>query len=177
MRSPAVALRLLALLLALGGVALGALIAGEVALIALGRPPLTPYADLVGLARDTSARGGAAVAFGAGLAVLGLLLLVLALRPGRRRGLPVVASTPDVTTAVHRDGLRRRLQAEAVRVEGVRSARVTVGRRQVRVQATAGVRDTADLAAQVQQRLATFLSALDLQRPLSVRATVARRTA
>lgn len=168
-------LRVLSLLLALALLSLGALIAGEVVLAALGRPPLVPYSGALSVLRDSTWSSLAARLVMTGTAVLGLLLLVLALRRGAPSALPLADGTDGVRASVQRRGLQRRLMADAARVDGVRRASVTVGRRRVKVRATSGLRDTTGLAEQVEQRLTAVLDALELRRPLSLKVRTTRR--
>ena len=176
MTGVAYVLRVLSLLLAVALIALGALVVAEVVLAAFGRPPLVPYADVVASLRDSRWSSVLARAVAAGLAVLGLLLLVLALRRGKPATLPLVDGVDGVRASVQRRGLQRRLSADAARVDGVRRAKVRVGRRRVKVKAASGLRDTTGLAEQVEQRLQASLDVLALQRPLPLKVRTTRRT-
>ncbi|MET9649031.1 DUF6286 domain-containing protein [Streptomyces sp. NPDC006460] len=114
---------------------------------------------------------GAAVAM-----ALGLWLFLLAVTPGLRRLLPM-RRLPDTegTGEVHA-GLDRRaaallLRDRAMRVSGVQSARVDVGRRKVKAQAQAHFRDLDQVRADLDAALGEAVTTLGLARQptLSVR--------
>ncbi|MEU7001380.1 DUF6286 domain-containing protein [Nonomuraea sp. NPDC046570] len=72
--------------------------------------------------------GGALVA-----AVLGTILLLLALLPGRARLVAVETTDPRLVIGITRSGLRRTLRAVAEDVEGVIRAKVRLRPRQIEV--------------------------------------------
>lgn len=113
---------------------------------------------------------------GAGLAAAGLILLVVALRRGRAAVLALQAQAPGVTAGVHRRGLARALRAEALRVDGIRRAKVRVTSRAVVARTVSVLRDTDGLPAQVERRLQARIEELGLLRAPSVRVSVRRRT-
>jgi hypothetical protein len=105
---------------------------------------------------------GAAVA-----AALGLWLVLLAVTPGLRAVLPM---RRDTTATAVRAGLDRHaaglaLRDRALEVSGIRSARVTVGRRRARVLAVVSFRDTEEVRAELDAALAEGLRQLCLARP------------
>ncbi|MFF8191401.1 DUF6286 domain-containing protein [Streptomyces bobili] len=107
---------------------------------------------------------GAAVAM-----VLGLWLFLLAVTPGLRRLLPMRQPTGIPGTGEVRAGLDRRaaalvLRDRAVRVPGVRSARVAVGRRKVKARARAHFRDLEEVRADLDATLGEAVTALGLAR-------------
>ena len=94
--------------------------------LAVGETPLLPYDSLAGLLHDTTwSAQGVAVAGGVAAAI-GLVLLLVAVVPGRAR-----TAALDQHTAVSVRGLRNALRSAAV-VDGVESAAVKVRRRRVR---------------------------------------------
>jgi hypothetical protein len=106
---------------------------------------------------------------------LGLLLIGLALFPGRFRVVPVASRDPYAVAAVTRAGLRRYLAGAATTVDGIASAKVKVRRRRARVYAASSLRDTEGLAAQVETAVTERMTALGPLRPLRVRVTVRKR--
>jgi hypothetical protein len=85
---------------------------------------------------------------GAVTAPAGLVLLALAVWPGRAVMVPL-AGAEDFAAGVDRRGLRGALRDAAQSVEGVRSARVRLRRNRVRVTARTGYARTASLAEAV----------------------------
>lgn len=75
------------------------------------------------------------------LMVIGLVLLVLELKPRRARRIPVGAADDDVDAAITRRGLTSVVQNAALGVGGVRRAAVSAKKRKVTVSATSAVRD------------------------------------
>ena len=106
---------------------------------------------------------------------LGLLLIGLALLPGRFRVVPVASQDPHSVAAMTRAGLRRYLADAATTVDGIASAKVKVRRRRVRVRAASSLRDTEGLAAQVETAVTERLDVLSPLRPLRVRVSVRKR--
>jgi hypothetical protein len=114
---------------------------------------------------------GAAVAM-----ALGLWLLLLAFSPGLRRLLPMRQPSDTPGTGEVRAGLDRRaaallLRDRAVRVSGVESARVDVGRRKVKAHAQSHFRDLDEVRADLDAALGEAMTTLGLSRQptLSVR--------
>ena len=169
-------LRVLSVLLAAALLLLGVVVAAEIALAALGRPPwLLPWSSAAATLRDTTWSSGLARAIGAGLTALGLLLLLPALRRGRPVALPLTPLTPAVDAQVSRRGLQRALREVAGRVDGVRRARATVGRRTVKIKASSSLRDPAGVPQQVEERVRAALDELALRRTLKVKVSTDRR--
>lgn len=107
---------------------------------------------------------------GAALAMaLGLWLFLLAVTPGLRRLLPMRQPTGIPGAGEVRAGLDRRaaalvLRDRAVRVPGVQSARVAVGRRKVKARARAHFRDLEEVRADLDATLGEAVTALGLAR-------------
>lgn len=172
-----VTLRVLAVLLACGLLALGVLVAVEVVLAALGRPAaVLPYSRLADVLREQTWQAGVVRTAGLGLCLLGLLVVLPALRRGKPSDLPLQAVTDGVDTAVDRRGLQKTLAAAAERVDGVRSVTAKVGRRKVRVRAKSRLRDTTGLPQQIDQAVRDELDVLALHQPLAVKVTTKKRT-
>lgn len=94
---------------------------------------------------------------GAALALVGIWLIVLALKPRRVRGVAVTSST---YMWIERSGVGWLAVSAAAKVQGVRAARGSAGRRSVNVTVEAGSGDTAQLAAVVRDAIAARLAPL-----------------
>jgi hypothetical protein len=117
---------------------------------------------------------GAAVAM-----ALGLWLFLLAVTPGLRRLLPMRRPAGGPAAADVRAGLDRRaaaliLRDRAVRVPGVQSVQVDVGRRKVRARARAHFRDLEEVRADLEAELGDAVTSLGLSRTPSVAVRVRR---
>ncbi len=120
--------------------------------LALGGTPLISYSAVAGHLHGTTWSAGEVLVAGAVAAAAGLLLVLVAIVPGRARTAEV-----DERTSVSRRGLRNAVRV-AARVDGVESAAVRVARS--RVKASVRTRRTnadgiADVVREsVQRRLA-----------------------
>ncbi|MEU6947500.1 DUF6286 domain-containing protein [Streptomyces sp. NPDC046316] len=117
---------------------------------------------------------GAAVAM-----ALGVWLFLLAVTPGLRKLLPMRQPTGTRGTAEVHAGLDRRavaliLRDRAMRVAGVESARVDVGRRKVKAQAQVHFRELDEVRADLDAALGEAVSTLGLARPPTVSVRVRR---
>lgn len=165
--------RVLATLLALALLLGGLLAVVEIVLAALGRQPwLVPHPDWTTWLSDQDLGSGVVRAALIGAVVLGLVLLVLALRRGRPGALPLPARVESVRTTASRRGLERTLRAAATRADGVRDARVKARRRRVSVRAATTLRDPGDLQSRVTQAVTERLTELGLADRLRTRVTV-----
>ncbi|GAB2623411.1 hypothetical protein GCM10027168_64230 [Streptomyces capparidis] len=109
----------------------------------------------------------------AAVAVLaGLLLLCLALTPGRRAVLPMAAPGPDLRAGLDRRAAALALRDGALRVAGVRAVRVKVGRRRARMRADVHFRDVAEVREELENVLADDIAGLGLVRPPRVSLTL-----
>lgn len=107
---------------------------------------------------------GAAVAM-----ALGLWLFLLAVTPGLRRLLPMrqptgVPGTDEVSAALDRRAAALILRDRAMRVPGVQSAQVAVGRRKVKAQARAHFRDLEEVRTDLDATLSEAVTSLRLAR-------------
>ncbi len=98
--------------------------------------------------RETVWTDGWVAGFGAAAVLAGIVLLGLAVLPGRPVVLPLTADD-GIAAGVTRRGLRTALRAAAQSVEGVHSARVTLRRKTVRVVVRTPRAHPADLAEAV----------------------------
>src|ERR671917_2044655 len=164
--------RLLAVLLALALLLGGLLAAAEIVLAQLRRPrwlvPHEQWSSWLGTQTwDTSTVRTWLIVIG----VIGLLLLLIALRRGRPAGLAVRTDSapPGVRTTATRRGIEKTLESAVGDVDGVSSVKTSVGRRRVDVKATTNTRGGQE--KQVQQAVTDRLAALGLQRTLRPRVT------
>lgn len=166
---------LLALVLILGGL----LVATEIVLAQSGRRPwVIPHPTWAGWLRERTWDSDVIRLGLAGLALVGLLLLVLAVRRGRPRAVVLTSRAggpAGVRTTASRRGLDRTLTAAARRVDGVSGARARVGRRSVSVVAETPSR-AGDTKQQVTDAVARRLAELGIIGTLRPRVTISRRT-
>ncbi|WP_285759547.1 DUF6286 domain-containing protein [Nocardiopsis ansamitocini] len=106
------------------------------------------------------------------LALIGLVLISLALVPGRGHWLALRTEDPAFVVGLSKGALRRALAAAACEVDGVRSAHVTLGRRRVAVRAHTELRRSDELPGLVREAVRRRLGDLAPVRELNVRASV-----
>lgn len=152
--------RLLVLLLGLALVALAVLVPVEVVRALTGAAPLTPWPGVLEALRAARWEDGAVLAVAAGTAALGLLLVVLELRPRRPRGVLLQGDVPGVRTTLARRGLQELLASAATTVPGVREAAVALRRRRARVTATTVLRGEERLDGALREAVAAQLDAV-----------------
>ncbi len=163
----------LALTLFLGGL----LAVVEIVLGLLGRPYwLIPHPTWSSWLGDQSFSGGVVRAVLIGMVIVGLLLLVVALRRGKPGSLTLPGRTDGVRVTASRRGIERTLSAAARRADGVRSARATAGRRRVRVKAATALRSPRELQQPVTDAVTERLGELGLTGVLRPRVTVSRES-
>lgn len=163
---------LLALTLFLGGL----LAAAEIVLAAFRRPSwLVPHEQWSTWLRDQTFSGAVVRVVLVGLVILGLLLLIAALRRGKPGSLPLPARTDGVRVTASRRGIERSISTAARRADGVRSARAKAGRRTVRVKASTAVR-SGDLQQPVTAAVTERIEELGLTGVLRPRVTLAQES-
>ncbi|MFD6797068.1 DUF6286 domain-containing protein [Streptomyces cyaneofuscatus] len=107
-----------------------------------------------------------AVLIGAGVAALiGLWLLLLALTPGLRALLPMRRDRAGVRAGLDRTAAALVLRDRAVRVPGVQSVRVRMGRRKAKVRALSHFRELDDVRGDLNTTLSTAVRELGLAKP------------
>jgi hypothetical protein len=169
--------RVLATLLALALFLGGLLAVVEIVLAALDRPAwLVPHQEWSGWLRDQDFTGGIVRAGLIGLVVLGLLLLVAALRRGKPGSLRLPARTDGVRVSASRRGIERSLATSARRTDAVRSAHAKARRRTVRIKASTGLRSSAELQQPVTAAVTTRLEELGLAGVLRPRVTISQES-
>ncbi len=164
---------LLALILLLGGL----LAVVEIVLAQLGRPYwLIPHEQWSsGLAEQTFLDGVVRAVL-IGLVVLGLVLLILALRRGKPGSVQLPSRTDGVHVSASRRGIERSLSTAARRADGIRSARVKAGRRAVRVKAVTALRSTGELKEPVSSAVTGRLEQLGLGGVLRPRVSIKKES-
>lgn len=150
---------LVAAVLAAGGI-VGCIWAASAA---LGHPLWNiPYGDFAGPLQSTVHWDDTrTLAIAAAVSFVGLVLLLIAVIPGRPRAIPLASGDDSVVVGVPRRSLRRSLRWLAEEVPGIDSAKVRARRQSVTVRATTQLRDTAGLRESVQTVVQERLEALD----------------
>jgi hypothetical protein len=169
--------RVLATLLALALFLGGLLAVAEIVLAALDRPAwLIPHQQWSSWLGGQTFSDGIVRAALIGLVLLGLLLLIAALRRGKPGALRLPGRTDGVRVSASRRGIERSLATAARRADGVRTARARARRRSVRVKATTALRATEDLQQPVTAVVTERLDQLGLAGVLRPRVTVSRES-
>jgi hypothetical protein len=168
--------RILAVLLALALLLGGLLAVIEIVRAQLGQAPwVVPYDEwstwLGTQTWDTTAVRAGLIAIG----VVGLLLLLAAVRRGRPAGLALrtESAPPGVRTTASRRGIEKTLESAARDLDGVNTARASVGRRRAAVRATTMPRTGAS-GQEVREAVTKRLTELGLERSLRLGVTTTR---
>ncbi|MEU7894730.1 DUF6286 domain-containing protein [Nonomuraea sp. NPDC049152] len=123
-----------------------ALVSAEVlATLMGGGLGLVPVDEVVAVAADSPWSAPALMLGALGVAAVGLVLLGLALVPGRCRLVALETSDPRIVMAITKTGLRRTLRAVAEDVDGVRSVRVRLRRRLIEVTVVSDAERTGEM--------------------------------
>lgn len=170
--------RALAVLVSLALVAVAALTAVEVVRWSLDEPYwLVPWGSWGGWLADVRADDPALVAAAAGVALVGLLLLVFELKPRRPNSLAAAPLLPDVHTVVSRKGLSSAATTAARSVSGIASAEASVRRSRIDVTARTRARDGGKaMRERVRTAVEASLADLELQRRPRVRVRLAEES-
>ncbi|WP_335936030.1 DUF6286 domain-containing protein [Streptomyces sp. PTD5-9] len=134
----------------------------DVAAVRAGRPAMRWRRVLARELADRPLHDAAVLTGAAVAAAVGLWLLALALTPGLRGLLPMRRARTGVRAGIDRSAAALILRDRAVEVSGVRSARVRMGRRRVRVRAVSHFRDLDDVRADLDTVLSTGIAELGL---------------
>ncbi|AZM51329.1 hypothetical protein DMA15_00985 [Streptomyces sp. WAC 01529] len=119
---------------------------------------------------DSGAWPGAAIA--AAVFLLGVVLLVMAVTPGRRRLLPMAGPAAGVRAVIDRRAVACLVRDAVAEVPGVTRARVRVGRRKARVRAGLGFGSLEPARRAVAETAQETLAACGLARPLRLKVRV-----
>ena len=144
-----------------------------------GHQPFVTLPQLLSVTSGQHWNSAAIIAIAIVLAVIGLLLLLVALRPGQPVVLPLARQVgpdgePGADAGVRRATLTKDLASVASGVPGVMSASVMAGRRTVTATITAAGSDTAEVPGQVRERLTERLADISPASQPSVRVRVRR---
>jgi len=160
---------LLALVLLLGGL----LAACEIVLAQLGRRPwLVPHPQWSAWLGQRTLADGLVRAAMVGLVVVGVLLMLAALRRGKPHHLTLPSTIEGVQVTASRRGVERSLREAGSRISGVRAVEVRAGRRTVKVRAHTASRGEGQVQQQLTDTVAARLQQLGLADRLRPRVTV-----
>ena len=170
--------RILSALLALA-LAVGALVAtAEIVLVALGRPPwLVPHPQWSAWLQEHTWGDTVVRAVLIGLVVVGLLLLIVALRRGKPSSIELPAHGEGVRVTAARRGVERAVAGAAISTGGVSTADASARRRTVKVTANTSMRSPGDLEQRVTQAVTQRLDELELGQRMSPRVSVSHKEA
>lgn len=173
--------RILSAVLALALLLGGSLAVVEIVLAQLGRPSwLVPHEQWSQWLASRGWDDSVVRVILAGLVILGIVLLLLAMRRGKPRLVALPATGGDdasgITLTASRRDVERSLAAAARRTGGVRKASAKVTRRRVKVQAQTTTRSRGDdIASQVTAAVSDRLTDLGLADRLAPRVTLSRK--
>ena len=142
----------------------------EIAAAALDRGQvLVAYPDWTNWLRTHSWNDSIVQALLVGIVVLGLLLLLLALRRGKPAVLTLKNRTDAVDVTASRRSLEKSLAAAAARTPGITGAEATVSRRTARVNARTVALSDAGIREEVESAVRRRLDSLGTERRLRTR--------
>jgi hypothetical protein len=148
----------------------GTLAAAEVVSALAGRPlRLVPYERVAAWASRTPWQDRTALAVAGVTAIVGALLLLIAVVPGRPRRLALRTGDPRLVAGVSRRTMAGTLATSAARVDGVSAARARIIGRQATITATTELADTSALATRIHAAAQSELARFSPVRPLSLR--------
>jgi hypothetical protein len=141
--------------------ALGLIAAIEIISALVGGPArLLPYDSAGRWAATTRWNDTGTIVAGTILSLLGLLLLLIALVPGRPRFIPLLTGDRDLVIGMHRRSFTRALAHAAESVAGIDSAKARWQGNRIHVTATTSLRDTRGLNDAVRQAVSSKLTSL-----------------
>lgn len=157
--------------LVLGGA--GVTVATDVISVQTGHQSLIyPYRQIAAQLRAAHWDDPAVMAVAAGFALVGLLLVVAAVTPGRPRVIAIAGPAPEVAVDATRRSLRRVVGSAALSVDGISAARVRLRRRSIRLEAKTPLRDRSCLVDLVEAAVTERLDQLAPRRALRVEVRV-----
>lgn len=158
---------------ALALVGAGAVALVEAFTVVAGRAPrLVAFERAAPLAEPTAWRDPAALGTAGAVTVLGLLLVLAGVLPGRPRLVPLRTGDPGLVLGVSRPVLAALVAGEVSRVTGVRGVRVRVRRRRLVVAAAVGPRASDALGDRVREAAERELARLNPLVTLTVRCRI-----
>ncbi len=170
--------RVLAALLALALLFAGVVTIVEIVLATLRRAPwLVPYRQWAQWLSQHSWNDSVVEAGLVLIALIGLLLLFLALRRGKPGTLPLSSRTQGVQVSASRRSVEKAVAAAASRTSGVTNATASARRRAVRVDAQTTMRSQSNLQQQVAAAVRERLDVLGLGEHLRTSVHVVNRDA
>ena len=142
----------------------------EIVAAALGRGyVLVPYQEWTDWLRTHSWNDSIVQALLGGLVVLGLLLLVLAIRRGKPAALTLRGRTDGVDVTASRRSVEKSLAAAAARTTGIAGASASVSRRTARVNAQTVALSDPGIREQVESAVKGRLDSLDTEHRMRTR--------
>lgn len=155
-----------------------ALVAASCVQILLGQTPLLPFSAMAQAGAQLTGAGVPVLAAAAVVALVGLVLLVVAIRPGNPTVIPLTDSGTGIETGISRRSLDRALTDSATTIDGVTRAGARTRGRTTTVTAHAAFGDPADKKTQVRAALDEQLARIGPARPqrLRVRVTTDKET-
>ncbi len=160
--------------LILGGA--GATVAVDVVAVQLaGHSLVWPYEQIATNLRSATWTQSSVLAVAIAAVVVGVLLILAALLPGKRKLLTVTTVRPDEWVGVGRRSVRRALGSSAADVDGVGSADVRLRRRKARIDVVTPLRDPLDLRARVTTAAEHRIEQIRLVRPPALTVRVRHR--
>ncbi|MBX6386052.1 MAG: hypothetical protein IRZ07_24275 [Microbispora sp.] len=158
---------------ALALLGIGGLTAVHVVSALLGLPvKIVPYDEWARWASTTAWNDGRALAVAAALTLIGLVLILIAVVPGRGRMIPLRTGDPDLVVGMPRRALARALRARAGEVDGVRTAGARMRGWHADVSVRTDLRDTTALEGRVRAAVEDELARLAPAHRVSLRVRV-----
>ncbi|GGO15965.1 hypothetical protein GCM10010116_32160 [Microbispora rosea subsp. aerata] len=146
---------------ALALLGIGGLTAVHVVSALLGLPvKIVPYDQWARWASTTAWNDGRVLAVAGALALIGLVLILIAVVPGRGRMVALRTGDPDLVVGITRRTLARALRARANAVDGVRAAGARMRGWHADVSVRTDLRDTAALGDRVRAAVEDELAGL-----------------
>lgn len=131
-------------------------------------------ADVAKFGRDTHLGDSVVLIVALVAFILGVILILAALLPARRRLIELTEPDPNVAAGLTTRSFHRTLVAAATEVDGVSDTKVGGGRR-IKVTASTSFRDTSSLPDRVADRVTTRLNELNPAQRRTVRVVLNRK--
>ena len=148
----------------------------EVVAVALDRgPAVVPHPEWTRWLRAHSWDDWTVKAVLGGMVVLGLLLLVLALRRGKPASLALRSRTDGVAVIASRRSVEKALANAAARAPGIAGTSASVSRRTARVEAQTVARSEPVVREGVETAVRERLDSLGLERPMRTRVALSTK--